>query len=104
MSIINLRYAGSLVAILGFGAAFSVGPSLAQLPPSYQPGMSFASEADALDWIAQRVQALGVGEVWILLDAIGRPAALNVVTVGPTTQDAEQGLFSELGGSDGEVI
>jgi hypothetical protein len=103
MSIISLRYAASLLAILGFGVGVSVGPSFAEPPSSKKHGMRFASEADALDWIAQRAQALGVGEVSSLLDTTGQPAVVNVLTVGPTTQDAEQKLINELGGGDGEI-
>lgn len=70
---------------------------------STQSGMSFADEAEALAWIAQRSEELQLGEVERNTDTNGVLVGLRIKTeaAGDDVREREKQLLEELGGDEG---
>jgi hypothetical protein len=70
------------------------------------PAKRFASDAEALRWIAARAPALGNVEVLRHTDRAGRLIGVTTIQKDATgdSKDAEQGLLAELGGDEGRVV
>jgi hypothetical protein len=69
-------------------------------------GMRFANEEEALNWIADRAQALGLGEVSPVTDEAGHLQSLHMSVVDGDTSavaQAREALLDELGGTEGYI-
>ncbi|WP_438037472.1 hypothetical protein [Sorangium sp. So ce128] len=73
--------------------------------PSADGGLRFASEHDALGWVARRAEELEMGPVMVERDEGGRPIKVAGVSIGSPDEiaAAKAGLIGELGGEDHAV-
>lgn len=98
--------AASLAAALlaGCNAAPTEADEAAPVEPS-GGGLSFASEHDALEWVARRADELDLGTTTVERDEAGRITKVSGVSVGSPAAIAEKKarLMGELGGAERTV-
>ncbi len=68
-------------------------------------GLSFATEREALDWVANRATELEMGEVTVERDGDGQPTKVTGVSIGAPAEIARKRaqLLGELGGPERTV-